>query len=309
MSLYKIVRGTCHLTKRYKFYEKIRVLCRVIWQDNKKYISSYTKEQLETIKIFFQTFDWHQDDIKKRMHGSATLIFLIVAHTVPYIQYTHGERTICKESAFRPCAQNLCWCSRKTACCEGHGHRLRYIPTLPKTIQTIKFFGNFLPQVSRTSFTNISFRNLKLARLDIVNNGVLSITENAFADLPHLHRLDISNNPKINQTELSLSFKSLPKRRLRNLIMGNIGLTAMIPDFFFGGLQSSSTYSLSLESNRLTCVNMSVFQYLPNLVRLVITKKCDKRVHCGYRPSNSEKFAIDKQWDYPKSTLVLSVQR
>ena len=202
------------------------------------------------------------------MRCSTTIIFLIIAHIAAFVQYTCGEKSRCYRPISVPCVQNLCFCAGKGACCEDHGKELRYIPKLPKYVNVFTSMRNYLPQISKQTFTNMS--HLRVTKLAFIDDSVLRVTEDAFADLPYLQRLEISSNPKINKTELSMSFKSLTNE-IKTLILKNIGLTTMIPENFFEGLQGSNIRSLHLDNNRLTYVNMSVFQYLPNLELLKIT--------------------------------------
>ena len=228
----------------------------------------------------FQVFISDKTKRKNRM-DRFWMIFLIIAHTAVQVQATAVEKKDCKtiKKVYKPCVRNLCCCLPDEAICEGHGKKLGYIPRLPENITNFIFEHNFLLQLSKESFTNIS--HLKLIGLQITSDEVFSVTEDAFEGFTELKYLTIDNNPNINKIKLSLSFKSLPKATLRKLELRSIGLTTTIPEHFFAGLEASDIRSLILDNNQLTYLNMRVFHYLRHLVHLSLVNNAIKDINLG----------------------------
>ena len=196
-----------------------------------------------------------------------TLLCLLLVHVcaVANIDGAPVQNSQCKRK-FKPCAMDLCCCRGSEAYCEGHGKKLGYIPKLRQSIKQVRFMNNFLPQLSREAFKNLS--KLALTSLAIVNDGVLNVTTDAFTDLQNLSKLEISTNPRLNETELSLSFGSLQNSNLTTLILKNIGMVSRVPTGFLKHLDGSNITSLILDDNRLVYVSMSDFQYLRCLKHL-----------------------------------------
>ena len=82
------------------------------------------------------------------------------------------------------CSLSLCVCkSKTTACCMNHEIDLDYIPQLPSSVKTLVFVNNYLPQINRETFVNVTSNDIN--RLNLTQNRIQTISNDSFLDLSH----------------------------------------------------------------------------------------------------------------------------
>ena len=162
------------------------------------------------------------------------------------------------------CPREFCVCSRYTVACRDHKRNLSYIPTMPEDTKTLEFNGNFLPSITKDTFSNIS--HVHLRELVLGGNHIANISQDAFSIFPKLNFLDLSGN-QIPFNILKGSFEGLRHSRLTKLYLIEMGIGHLTEDFFHG-LSRTPLEGLSLHNNNLTILNGEVFaslKYLRNL--------------------------------------------
>ena len=93
------------------------------------------------------------------------------------------------------------------------GRKLTFIPKFPENITDIVFINNYLYKLSIKTFRNIT--RLNITHLNLQENRIIVIESNAFEDMKHLVRLDISRNNGTRLEDVRDSLNSLPKSSIK----------------------------------------------------------------------------------------------
>ncbi|XP_066275319.1 leucine-rich repeat-containing protein 70-like [Branchiostoma lanceolatum] len=166
-----------------------------------------------------------------------------------------------------PCETSCRWCNSRIAVCDQQA--LVTVPSrFPPEVFTIDLHGNKITQLPRAAFTNMS---TKLSRLNMSNNCLLYIEDNAFDRLSKLWSLDLSRNNLTLVTDYI--FRGL--RRLRDLYLQNNRIEYVSNNAFLGII---NIRVLNFRGNRLTevpwpavrmtsAVNLQKFDVSRNMIQ------------------------------------------
>nr|AVP74315.1 Toll-like receptor 1 [Argopecten irradians] len=169
---------------------------------------------------------------------------------------------------------SLCQCHDTVASCRKHYKSLPYIPSLPETTKTLYFTGNWLPNVDKKTFENIS--HLHLEELIIGGNHIQNISKDAFEAFPHLRFLDLSGN-QIPVNILHDSLYGLRNSKVYKMDLEQMALTNLPLDMF-EHLQGTPIEGFSMSKNNLTMLDGNVFAKL-NITHLTINNNYIKAIN------------------------------
>ncbi|XP_071079844.1 toll-like receptor 13 [Haliotis cracherodii] len=203
-----------------------------------------------------------------RFATNLCLQLCLVLSTAPVARWAveQTDTENCDHVVYERCCDDLCWCGSECVRCVDNGVKLAYIPELPPSTKFLNFSSNLLGSISRETFGNIT--NLSLRVLLLRNNSILHVTSDAFEDLVHLQLLELSIND-IPQMDLQYAFYSLQDTVYTLKISNNNEITN-VSEEFIGGLAHLKLKGLSLNSNHIRSLNLSVFHVLKSLVYLYV---------------------------------------
>ncbi|XP_067682065.1 toll-like receptor 3 [Haliotis asinina] len=189
--------------------------------------------------------------------------------------------TLTTASRHGNCGNNWCSCNNvtKQATCKGHGRKLTYIPRLPQFITDLTFSNNFLPNISSKTFQNIE--SLKLQRLTLTSNRIISMSADSFVHLTTLTELSLDGNI-FSGTCLAETFPTLSHLLLTNLSLCGLKLN---DSRIFQRLYSPTIKSLDLERNEFESYNQTDFSGLVNIQTLSLAYNIIREVTLDNAPS------------------------
>nr|QCR63937.1 Toll7 [Sinohyriopsis cumingii] len=160
-----------------------------------------------------------------------------------------------------PCPDPICKCKNRTATCNGN---ISYIPPLPSLIRFLIFDNNYLPSISRNTFSNIT--NLKLGKIQLSMCEIQTITSDAFYNFNlTLTELNLSGNTRISKEHLSSSFRLV---RIHRLYLNQINMGYHIYLNFFEGMEKSPLREIQLRANNFQNITDTALKILTHLKQL-----------------------------------------
>ena len=176
-----------------------------------------------------------------------------------------SDTTVFQISPQLPCyAERMCMCSDTTADCSSNFGNLTFVPDLRRNYQVLNFSYNNVLNISHSDF----FVNVPtdVRVIDLFNNGLAYIASGVFRRLKNLTTLLLGGSNHLGYRDVSplLSVSSLLNVDLSCLQLGPI------PGDPFLEHNDSKLMNLNLRWNHIASLNMSVFQPLRNLRRLVL---------------------------------------
>jgi Leucine-rich repeat (LRR) protein len=174
----------------------------------------------------------------------------------------HNIRTVTRDTDHPKCA-SMCNCNWKSeAHCTGHGTQLTYIPILYKFIKELNFDRNYLSQIYKFTFYNITHLNVR--KLSLAYNGIGYITNDAFSDLRHLKTLCLSGN-RIPPDMLHHGLHGLQNSHdMYQLELRDMDLDRLLPEMF-SCLEKCSLNTIKMGNNKLAVFNVTLFAKLKTL--------------------------------------------
>lgn len=164
-----------------------------------------------------------------------------------------------------------CKCFNNTADCSNKA--LQYVPTLPDNIIIVILNNNKLQNLNASVLAPIA--KLNITNLQIRQNHLVYISEDAFSAFSHLQSLDLGNNLHLDKASLAASLGKVSKL-LQHLSLDSIGLSTT--SNLLAGMVGSNMVSINLSSNYIKYLNLSAFQHLQNLTKLNVMKNWIKDV-------------------------------
>lgn len=164
------------------------------------------------------------------------------------------------------CPKIYCFCYSSTVECRNHGRSLSYIPKINGTVKKLVFVNNYLPRVTRDTFTNISAA--QVSHLNLTQNGINAISKDAFADFVGFYVLDLSSNIKLSLDMLSITFANTRFLQQSSLYLNNVSSSGMIQKTVFQNLTDSKLRKISLQLNNLLLLDGNIFRTLKFLHEL-----------------------------------------
>lgn len=202
-----------------------------------------------------------------RMERSLFLVFFM--GTVISAKFTLGT-----DGCRPPCFCNI---EKKSASCNSR--RLRYIPLLPSYIERVKFVQNSFTVINRNFFKNLTLKNHQIKVLNLTDNLIQHISEDAFTDFRYLLSLDISKEPRLNTSALKESFYSLRNSSLLYLQLSKNGWKEVPKDLFKPFATSKRpSFNVSLARNKIQSFDDKVFSDLKNLKYLNLAKNSIRNI-------------------------------
>ncbi|KAL3848383.1 hypothetical protein ACJMK2_019243 [Sinanodonta woodiana] len=160
-----------------------------------------------------------------------------------------------------PCPDPICKCENKTVTCRGN---LSYIPPLPSKTKVLIFDKNYLPSISRETFSNIT--NLKLSTLQFLTCEIQNITSDAFYNFKStLTDINLTGNRAINKEQLSSSLRTLG---IQHLYLNDIDMRDDGYLKFFQGMEKSPLKLIQLRNNSFRNISDTALQHLRRLMHL-----------------------------------------
>lgn len=172
--------------------------------------------------------------------------------------------------------KSFCRCNKTTGMASCNSRRLIYIPRLPDYITKVKFVQNNFSYIDRDFFKNLTYNRITL--LNLTDNLIRHISEDAFKDLRYLVSVEVSKEPSLNISMLQKSLYSLPKTLTFVQFSGNAW--KQIPRDMFTAFSDSSqtTFNLSLIRNNIQSLDGKVFSSLKQLRFLDLSQNVIKTV-------------------------------
>ena len=164
---------------------------------------------------------------------------------------------------------------RRSATCNSR--RLQYIPRLPDFVTKVKFVGNNFTFINGNFFRNLTSFN-RIVALNLTDNLIQHISENAFENFSNLLSFGISKEPQLNITTLKNSFNSLPKTLLFLELSGNGWREIPLDMFLSFTYQHNPSFNLSLTWNNIRSIDARVFTVFKNLKSLNLAWNSIKNV-------------------------------
>lgn len=161
------------------------------------------------------------------------------------------------------CQHTHCVCFRKTVECKGHGRRLPYIPKIHGLANKLVFVNNYLPRITRETFYNISAADIR--HLNLTQNDINTITEDALVDFKGLAVLDISSNLELALDMLGGTFGNTLFLQMAFLRLNNVSNTGRIPGNLFHNVTGNKIQKISLQWNNMLSFDGNMFQTLTSL--------------------------------------------
>nr|XP_022320135.1 toll-like receptor 13 [Crassostrea virginica] len=151
------------------------------------------------------------------------------------------------------CGDGHCKCSRarKTATCSSKKRTLNYFPVLPTYVKQLRYNDNYLPRLSRGRLVNLT--KIPLEQLSLDDDGIIRVDRDAFVDLKHLIKLQISRNSILNVSVVADTLQQV-SRSIEKLVLVH-NKWASIPPNMFDGLQGSNISLIDLSFNNLISFN------------------------------------------------------
>ena len=151
------------------------------------------------------------------------------------------------------CGDGHCKCSRarKTATCTSKKRTLNYFPVLPTYVKQLRYNDNYLPRLSRGRLVNLT--KIPLEQLSLDDDGIIRVDRDAFVDLKHLIKLQISRNSILNVSVVADTLQQV-SRSIEKLVLVH-NKWASIPPNMFDGLQGSNISLIDLSFNNLISFN------------------------------------------------------
>ncbi|KAK3575873.1 hypothetical protein CHS0354_006497 [Potamilus streckersoni] len=192
-----------------------------------------------------------------------------------------------------PCPNPQCICQKTTVTCTN----MFYIPPLPSKTKGLVFRNNFLPSISRNTFSNIT--NLKLKTLLLSRCEIQNITADALYNFNStLEILDMSGNTGIDKQQLSSSL--MPLRSIKVLSLNQINMGNHLDSNFFKGMNGSDLASIHLQDNNFNNIGDQAFQVFQHLKRLDFShNKINFAEFSGLIPLEVLKLSFNRLFDIP----------
>ena len=167
------------------------------------------------------------------------------------------------------CGDGHCKCSRsrKTATCTSKKRTLNYFPVLPTYVKQLRYNDNYLPRLSRGRLVNLT--KIPLEQLSLDDDGIIRVDRDAFMDLKHLIKLQISRNSIQNVSVVADTLQQV-SRSIEKLVLVH-NKWASIPPNMFDGLQGSNISLIDLSFNNLISFNgTQLFKRIPRVKSLFL---------------------------------------
>ena len=167
------------------------------------------------------------------------------------------------------CGDGHCKCSRarKTATCTSKKRTLNYFPVLPTYVKQLRYNDNYLPRLSRGRLVNLT--KIPLEQLSLDDDGIIRVDRDAFMDLKHLIKLQISRNSILNVSVVADTLQQV-SRSIEKLVLVH-NKWASIPPNMFDGLQGSNISLIDLSFNNLISFNgTQLFKRIPRVKSLFL---------------------------------------
>ena len=167
------------------------------------------------------------------------------------------------------CGDGHCKCSRarKTATCSSKKRTLNYFPVLPTYVKQLRYNDNYLPRLSRGRLVNLT--KIPLEQLSLDDDGIIRVDRDAFMDLKHLIKLQISRNSILNVSVVADTLQQV-SRSIEKLVLVH-NKWASIPPNMFDGLQGSNISLIDLSFNNLISFNgTQLFKRIPRVKSLFL---------------------------------------
>ena len=167
------------------------------------------------------------------------------------------------------CGDGHCKCSRarKTATCTSKKRTLNYFPVLPTYVKQLRYNDNYLPRLSRGRLVNLT--KIPLEQLSFDDDGIIRVDRDAFMDLKHLIKLQISRNSILNVSVVADTLQQV-SRSIEKLVLVH-NKWASIPPNMFDGLQGSNISLIDLSFNNLISFNgTQLFKRIPRVKSLFL---------------------------------------
>ena len=145
---------------------------------------------------------------------------------------------------------------------------LYYIPKLPTSTKIIDFSWNVLPEITNHTMTNLS--NIHLTNVSFRHCGIENISSDAFASLPTLKILDLSEN-NLTWTMVKEGVKGLQHSNLTALNISSLGPNLGDITHFdthmdlFGYLKNTQLQNISMRNDNIEIISGDLFKDLPKL--------------------------------------------
>ncbi|CAC5417175.1 unnamed protein product [Mytilus coruscus] len=155
----------------------------------------------------------------------------------------------------------------------NHGTNLTYIPRLPNDVKILTFVNNYLPNITRLTFENLSAEYI--TQLNLSQNHIKTISRDAFVDFKSFYVLDLSSNMAIILDSLYEAFVNVNFVQQGSLYLNNITRKGFQTDIFktdiFKTLEHGKINKIVLQNNNLLRIDGSSFKNLKYLNTLDVS--------------------------------------
>ncbi|CAG2236551.1 unnamed protein product [Mytilus edulis] len=168
------------------------------------------------------------------------------------------------------CPLIICYCKpRNTARCLNHGTNLTYIPRLPKDVKILTFVNNYLPNITRQTFENLSAEFI--TQLNLSRNHIRTISRDAFVDFKSFYVLDLSSNMGIILDTLDKAFVNVNFIQQGSLYLSNVTTRRGFQTDIFKTLEHGKINKIVLQNNNLLRIDGSSYRNLKYLNTLDVS--------------------------------------
>lgn len=196
-----------------------------------------------------------------------TCIFLVILSIIYVELEARGTQWQCPPSEPKcDCNSRLTNKTRIPYRADCSNQNLNHIPKLIQNYTKLKFSGNILPRINRTTFVNL--RKLPISELFLNTCKIEHVDADTFNDLHFLEFIDFSNNSKINISQLATCFRTT---NLIGIALSDIPLGRYVVDFFNTSAAEKLKF-VRLAACNITALTHEMFEHLQNLIELDVSR-------------------------------------
>lgn len=202
------------------------------------------------------------------IHGWQTCIFFVILSIIYVELEARGTQWRCPPANPKcDCNSRLINGTRVPYRADCSSQNLTLIPEFLQNYTKLKFSGNILPRINRTTFENLW--KLPISELFLNTCKIEQVEADTFSDLQSLEFIDFSNNGKINISQLASCFNTT---NLIGIDLSNIPSLGRYVVDFFNTSASEKLKFVRLAACNLTSLTLEMFEHLQNLIELDVSR-------------------------------------
>ncbi|XP_050406948.1 toll-like receptor 4 [Patella vulgata] len=189
------------------------------------------------------------------------------------------------------CGDEMCTCQGNYALCLNRGRRLTFVPDFKLDITNLNYTGNYLPKITDNTFNNLT--DLKLVRLGLKSNSIMSCEPRSFSSLLHLRTLIICHEG-LNTFSLMNCLSSVTKQ-LTGIILINLPLVDLYSLHFSKCMAKSNLNFFKIQEMNIIVYNHSIVSSFKKLQSVTIVRCKVTTVKLQYSASIENFRLIDNR--------------